>query len=84
MDDNIERLSDAIAVSKRTSGIATQNIVISIGIKAAVVIAGIVLSVLGKNIPLEIAVAADVGASLLAVLNAVRAFERKKNNEKGR
>ena len=84
MDDNIERLSDAIAVSKRTSVIATQNIVISIGIKAAVVIAGIVLSVLGKNIPLEIAVAADVGASLLAVLNAVRAFERKKNNEKGR
>ncbi len=82
MDGNIGKLSEAIRISKRTSRIATQNIVISIGIKLAVMAVGVVLSVYGKNMPLELAIVADVGAAVIAVLNAMRAAERKKNNGK--
>ena len=77
-DDNIERLADALQISRRISRIAVQNIALSLGIKAAVLALGIALSCLGLEAPLGLAVVADVGASLLAVLNATRAAERKK------
>jgi cation transport ATPase len=65
-------------ISRRISRIAVQNIALSLGIKAAVLALGIALSCLGLEAPLGLAVVADVGASLLAVLNATRAAERKK------
>ncbi len=78
MDGRIDKLPMAIKISKRTSRIATQNIVISLGIKLCVMAASIALSAVGLRVPLELAVIADVGAALAAVLNAVRASERKK------
>ena len=79
MDGRIDKLPMAIEISKRTSRIATQNIVISLGIKLFVMAAGIALSAVGLKVPLELAIIADVGAALVAVLNAVRASERKIN-----
>ena len=78
MDGRIDKLPLAIEISKRTSRIATQNIVISLGIKLFVMAAGVALSAAGFRVHLELAVIADVGAALIAVLNAVRASERKK------
>ncbi len=78
MDDNIGKLCEAMAISKRVSRIATQNIVISLGIKIAVLLAGVVLSALGHSVPLELAIVADVGAAVIAVLNAMRASKRVK------
>lgn len=78
MDDNIGKLCEAMEISRRVSAIATQNIVISLGIKIAVLIAGVILSAFGRSVPLELAIVADVGAAVIAVLNAMRASKRVK------
>jgi Cd2+/Zn2+-exporting ATPase len=74
MDDDPRKLARAIRMAKRTARIATQNIVLSLGIKLAVLAIGVLLAVLGKGgIPMGLAIVADVGSALLAVLNALRA-----------
>lgn len=80
MDGRIEKLCEAISISKRTSGIVTQNIVISLGIKISVLVLGVILSAVGSELPLEAAIIADVGAAVITVLNAMRASERKRKN----
>ena len=78
MDDDPVSICEAIKISRRTSAIATQNIIISLGIKIAVLIAGLIVSSLGGQIPMEIAIVADVGACIVAVMNALRASKRSK------
>ncbi len=68
VDDSPARLGDMMSVAKSTVRIANQNIVISLGIKLAVVLFGALFTP-----SLELAVIADVGAALLTVLNAMRA-----------
>lgn len=67
MTDNIDKINTAIDISKRTSKIIKQNLTFSIGVKIIVLI----LSVFGVANMWE-AVFADVGATLITVLNAVR------------
>ena len=67
LDDSPARAADLIRIGARTRAIVWQNIVMSIGIKAIVMILGIV-GIAG----LWEAVFADVGVALLAVLNATR------------
>ena len=77
MDDDPRKVAQAIRVSRRTSRIAGQNIVLSLGIKVAVLLLGVALSALtGEGLPMELAIVADVGAALLAVLNGMRAAKR--------
>ena len=74
MDDSLGKLYEARKLAKRISRIAASNIALSLGIKLAVLVLGIVLTaVYGKGIPMELAIVADVGAAVLAVLNALRA-----------
>ncbi|MNL76948.1 Cadmium, zinc and cobalt-transporting ATPase [compost metagenome] len=54
-------------LSRRTSGILTQNIALALGIKAVF----LVLTVLGMG-TMWMAVFADMGASLLVVFNGLR------------
>ncbi len=70
IDDSVEKLSEMRRVAKMTRRIATQNIVLSLGIKLAVVVIGF------WRPSLELAVVADVGAAVLTVLNAMRAGKR--------
>lgn len=69
MTDELSRLASAIRISRRTVRIANQNIVFAIGVK---------LLVLGLGAAgfasVWAAVFADVGVSVLAILNAVRAL----------
>lgn len=67
MTDAIDKINDAIDISKRTSKIIKQNLTFSIGVKILVLI----LSVLGVANMWE-AVFADVGATLITVLNSIR------------
>ena len=85
MDDDPLKLCEAIRIARRTSRIATQNIVLSLGIKIVVLVAGIVMSwTTGNAIPMGLAIIADVGAAILAVLNALRASKKgAKKHEKG-
>lgn len=67
MTDSIDRIDCAINISKKTSKIIKQNLIFSIGVKIVV----LVLSVFGVANMWE-AVFADVGATLITVLNSLR------------
>ena len=67
MTDSIDRIECAIDISKKTSKIIKQNLIFSIGVKIVVLI----LSVFGVANMWE-AVFADVGATLITVLNSLR------------
>ncbi len=69
MDDNPTKVARAIAVARRTLGIARQNVWLAIGVKLAV----LVLATLGIA-TMWMAVFADVGVTVLAVLNSMRAL----------
>ena len=73
MDDNPSKIVDAIKISRKTLGIVNQNIVISLGVKLAIMI----VEALGFA-NLWLAVFGDVGVCFLAVLNAMRAMRLKK------
>jgi Cd2+/Zn2+-exporting ATPase len=78
MDDDPEKIRTAIRISKRTSRVATCNIALSLGIKIAVLLASVTLAYFGIDAPIELAVVADVGAAVIAVLNSLRAAKREK------
>ena len=69
MTDEISKISKIIYISKKTMRIVKENIFFAIAIKVAV----LVLSALGISTMWE-AVFADVGVSILAILNALRIF----------
>lgn len=71
MDDDPSKLITAMAISRRTLSIVRQNIILALGIKAAVLIT----SAFGIT-NMWAAVFADVGVAVLAVLNAMRALKR--------
>lgn len=72
MTDEPSKIATAIKISKKTLKIANQNIVVAIGIKILVLI----LSALGIT-TMWSAIFADVGVTILAVLNAFRALNVK-------
>ena len=67
MKDDISKINEAIKISKFTNKIIMQNLVFSIGVKIAI----LVLSALGITDMWE-AVFADVGVSVIAILNSMR------------
>lgn len=71
MDDKPGAVAEAIGVARRTIRIARQNVWLAIGIKVAVLI----LAAIGVA-ALWMAVFADVGVTVLAVLNAMRTLNR--------
>ncbi len=70
MDDKPSKLAAAIAIARRTLGIVRQNIVFALGVKAVVLILGAV-----GIATMWLAVFADVGVSVIAILNAMRALK---------
>lgn len=70
MTDAIEKINEAINISKKTSRIIKQNLTFSIGIKILV----LVLSILGIANMWE-AVFADVGATLITVLMQLEYYQ---------
>ena len=73
MDDDISKISDAILISQRTIQIVKQNIYFAIGIK----IFFLLLGALGVANMME-AVFADVGVSVIAILNSMRTLNTKR------
>ena len=72
MDDKPSKIATAIRISRKTLGIVRQNIVFSLGVKAIVLLLG----ALGYA-SMWAAVFADVGVSVIAILNAIRALSVK-------
>lgn len=73
MDDNILKISEVIKIAKKTMFIVKENIIFAIGVKLLFLILGGIglISMWG-------AVFADVGVTLIAILNALRIFSVKK------
>ena len=75
MDDKPSKIALAIRIARRTLAIARQNVWFAIGVKVAVLI----LATFGLA-TMWMAVFADVGVTVLAVLNAMRALNYKPNS----
>ena len=69
MDDNPARIADVVRISRKTMSIVKQNIAFALGVKAVVLLMGAA----GMANMWE-AVFADVGVSVIAILNAMRAL----------
>ncbi len=73
MDDDLGRIPAVIRIAKRTVGIAKQNIVFALAVKAAILILG-ALGIAN----MWAAVFADVGVAVLCILNSMRLLAVKK------
>lgn len=72
MNDNLEKIVTAINISKKTNKIIKENLIFALGVKLLV----LVLTLIGISTMLE-AVFADVGVTVLCILNTLRLL---KNN----
>jgi len=70
MNDNLSRITDAIGIARRTKRIVLQNIIFALGVKLAFILLG----AFGEATMWE-AVFADVGVTILAVINSSRALK---------
>lgn len=75
MDDDPEKIALAMDISKRTLKIVYQNIIFALGVKFIVLLLG-ALGIAN----MWLAVFADVGVSVIAILNAMRAMRIKEKN----
>lgn len=73
MDDDPMKITKAIKISKKCLGIVYQNIIFALGIKAICLILGAM-----GIANMWLAIFADVGVMIIAVLNAIRALFVKK------
>lgn len=71
MEDKLTRLPIAIKIAKKTMKLVKENIIFALGVKLIVLILG----ALGIA-SMALAVFADVGVTLIAVLNALRALKK--------
>ena len=72
MDDDVRKIASIVRISRKTLSIVKQNIVFALGVKAIVLLLG----AFGLANMWE-AVFADVGVSVIAILNSMRALKEK-------
>ena len=70
MDDHPSKIATAVEIARRTIAIAKQNVWFAIGVKVVILL----LATVGLG-TMWMAVFADVGVTVLAVLNAKRALK---------
>ena len=70
MDDDVRKIAGIVKISRKTLAIVKQNIVFALGVKALV----LVLGALGRA-NMWAAVFADVGVSVIAILNSMRTLK---------
>ena len=71
MDDDVRKIASTVKIARKTLGVVKQNIVFALGVKLIVLILG----ALGVANMWE-AVFADVGVSVIAILNSMRVLEK--------
>ena len=73
MTDNLEKLPTAVKIARKTIAISWQNIIFALGVKGLILILG-----LFGIANMWLAVFADVGVAVLAILNSMRALRAPK------
>ncbi len=72
VSDDLSRIPKAIKIARKTVAIATANIILALGVKFAVLVLGAI-----GIANMWLAVFADVGVAVLAILNSMRALNTK-------
>ena len=72
MDDDLTKVAKLIRIAKKTMSVVKQNIVFAIGVKVLILILG-ALGIAN----LWLAVFADVGVAVIAILNSMRMIVRR-------
>ena len=72
MNAEMKSIPKAIAIARETGKIAWQNVVVALGVKGAIIIAGIF-----GYASMWAAVFADTGVALLCVMNSIRILYKK-------
>ena len=70
MTDNLLKLSEAVLIARKTINISWQNIIFALGVKGLILVLG-----LFGFANMWLAVFADVGVAVLAILNSMRALK---------
>lgn len=85
MADDLTKLSDAVEIARKTRRIVIQNIVLALGVKLIVLLLALFEPLLSKTVfafmldyLIYEALFADVGVSLIAIVNSLRAMRLKK------
>lgn len=73
MDDNPQKIAKAVKISRKCAGIVKQNVYFAIGVKLACLALGA-----AGFANMWLAIFADVGVMVIAVVNAIRALQVKK------
>lgn len=73
MTDNLDKLSESVLIARKTINISWQNIIFALGTKALILLLG-----LFGFANMWLAVFADVGVAVLAILNSMRALRAPK------
>ncbi len=76
MDDKPSKIATAVSISRRTIRIARENVWFAVGVKIAILL----LATVGLS-TMWMAVFADVGVTVLAVFNAMRALYDRPNSQ---
>lgn len=76
MTDNLSKLGEVVLIARKTINISWQNIIFALGVKGLILILGL----LGFA-NMWLAVFADVGVAVLAILNSMRALRAPKVNK---
>ena len=66
MDDKVSSINKAIKIAKKTMKVVKTNIILSISLKVLVMILALII-----RLPMFVAIIADVGVCLLAILNSL-------------
>ncbi|MBO6107949.1 MAG: cadmium-translocating P-type ATPase [Eubacterium sp.] len=73
MDDKLSKIAKTIRIAKKTMRIVRENIVFALGVKFAILLLGAI-----GVANMWLAVFADVGVAVIAILNSMRMLSRKK------
>ena len=73
MTDNLSKLPEAVKIARKTILISWQNIIFALGVKGLILLLG-----LFGIANMWLAVFADVGVAVLAILNSMRALKAPK------
>jgi len=79
LNDNLTSIPKLIKIAKKTRKLVVENIIISIGIKVAILVLALISNLFKSfTVPMELAIFGDVGVLILVILNALRALKIKK------
>ena len=73
MTDNLAKLPEAVKIARKTINISWQNIIFALGVKGMILLLGLI-----GVANMWLAVFADVGVAVLAILNSMRALRAPK------